>query len=624
MILIRHAALSLAVAAVVLSGCSSGRSVVEGMGTPAGQTYRAPLDYTVDLTTPDDDEFEVELDVGDLGSANAIYQFASTAPGSYEVMDVGRYVRSFSAVDGHGEAIPVNHVSTNQWRISRPEDVAKIRYTIADTWDTPVEGHPVMLMGGTSMEKDHVLFNGNAVLGFPSGMQGRALRILLERPGDWMTGTALSLDDEGRFLAEDYDKIVDSPILLGRLTKSSLNVRGSSVDIYTYSMTGKVTSDMILDATRDILNAAGEFLKQLPVKSYTFLFHFGDPLNTEANDTGYVGAWEHSYSSEYILDESNFQVDLQDQIPSFVAHEFFHVVTPLNIHSEIIERFNFVTPVPSRHLWLYEGVTEWVAQTMQLRAGLIDLDEYLDRMSGKLRHDDTYDKSMSLEEMSLKAYTDKGQEEYPNIYERGAVVAALLDLRLLDLSGGKRGLREVLLDLERRFGPHKSFDDAKFFDTFTDMTYPEIAQFFVDYVRDTKPLPVKEYFGKVGVQYDEEINTGRMVPKLGLQFGMPGGQISVMRTTPETAACGFEANDVIESIDGKKLDLSTAGQLFTEIGQLDAGVPYKMTVRRGDQDVDISCEKHLSEYVAHHVFTVDSTATEAQLALRWAWTHNLD
>ncbi|MGA7304109.1 MAG: hypothetical protein WBW88_04515, partial [Rhodothermales bacterium] len=85
-----------------------------------------------------------------------------------------------------------------------------------------------------------------------------------------------------------------------------------------------------------------------------------------------------------------------------------------------------------------------------------------------------------------------------------------------------------------------------------------------------------------------------------------------------------EANDVIESINGKKLDLSTAGQLFTEIGRLDAGVPYKMTVRRGDQDVEISCEKHLSEYVAHHVFTVDSTATEAQLALRRAWTHNLD
>jgi hypothetical protein len=60
-------------------------------------------------------------------------------------------------------------------------------------------------------------------------------------------------------------------------------------------------------------------------------------------------------------------------VTDIAAHEFFHVVTPLNIHSEIIEHFNFVmTPVPSRHLWLYEGTTEWAAHAMQLRAGLED------------------------------------------------------------------------------------------------------------------------------------------------------------------------------------------------------------------------------------------------------------
>ena len=63
------------------------------------------------------------------------------------------------------------------------------------------------------------------------------------------------------------------------------------IDIYTYSETGKITSDQILNSMKDMLLSASGFLNGLPVKHYTFLFHFEDTT---------AGAWEHSYSSEYI------------------------------------------------------------------------------------------------------------------------------------------------------------------------------------------------------------------------------------------------------------------------------------------------------------------------------------
>ena len=97
------------------------------------------------------------------------------------------------------------------------------------------------------------------------------------------------------------------------------------------------------------------------------------------------------------------------------AHEFFHIVTPLNIHSEIIEHFNFVTPVPSQHLWLYEGTTEWAAHAMQLRAGLKSPDEYLaedaaeDARSTGRRSIRRY----SLRELALTSYSDSGQSSTP-------------------------------------------------------------------------------------------------------------------------------------------------------------------------------------------------------------------
>src|SRR4029079_19298760 len=131
------------------------------------------------------------------------------------------------------------------------------------------------------------------------------------------------------------------PILLGRLSKARLVVTGVPVEGYTYSATDKIKSQQLLSARSGMLNAAGRFLGKLPVDRYTFLYHFPDSS---------AGAWEHSFSSEYVLREGEFADSVDRQVTDIAAHEFFHIVTPLNIHSQIIEHFNFVTPVPSRHL----------------------------------------------------------------------------------------------------------------------------------------------------------------------------------------------------------------------------------------------------------------------------------
>ncbi len=176
-----------------LAGCTSSGPTT----TPSAAPEPEPLAYTVDLTDRTGDTFKVRLQVDDLGPANAIYQFASTAPGTYQVMDIGRFVRLFEAVDASGASIPSERLSMNQWRISRPEDVAEIRYEIAETWDTPVEENPIYMMAGTSIENDHVQINGQAVFGYPTGMQSRPLRIDLLRPEGWIVGTTLEADAPG-------------------------------------------------------------------------------------------------------------------------------------------------------------------------------------------------------------------------------------------------------------------------------------------------------------------------------------------------------------------------------------------------------------------------------------------
>lgn len=459
---------------------------------PAQQT---PLSYAINLNDRADDLFKVTLAVRGLTADNAVYQFAATAPGTYQVMNIGRFVRSFEAFDGRGRKVPVEQVSVNQWRLSNAPRVRTIRYTVAETWETELD-HPIYLMCGTSLEADHVLINPHAVIGYPTGMQTAPVRLRLQYPTGWRVGTALDRAKDGRYIAKDYDQLVDSPILLGRLTSAQTRVTGVPVQIYTYSKSGLITSPQLLGAMNGMLQAAGRFLGTLPVTRYIFLYDF--------TDKG-AGAWEHSLSSEYVLQESAFTDSVGKRITDIAAHEFFHVVTPLNIHSEIIEHFNFVTPVPSEHLWLYEGTTEWAAHTMQLRAGLKTPEEYLATMIRKMALDrGTYDSTYSLKELALTSYSDSGQAQYGNIYMRGALTAGLLDIRLLELSDGQRGLQDLILELTHRYGKRRAFPESTFIDTLVALTDPSIRTFFDDYVLSAHHLPVKEYYEKLGIHLIED------------------------------------------------------------------------------------------------------------------------
>lgn len=573
-----------------------------------------PLVYEVNLNDRADDQFKVTLRVSGLTAANAVYQFASTAPGTYQVMDIGRYVRSFKAFDAKGRELKTQQVSTNQWQFEKPENVRTVQYSIAETWDTPVNEHKPYNMCGTSIEKDHVLINGQGVFGFPTGMQDAPIDVKLNYPAEWSVGTALEKNAKGYFTAANYDRIVDSPILLGRLTKATTTVAGAQIDVYTYSKSDKIKSDQLLTNMQSMLNAAGQFLKQLPVKRYTFLYHFEDQD---------WGAWEHSYSSEYVIKEEEFSKKLADNMTSIAAHEFFHVVTPLNIHSEIIQQFNFVTPTPSEHLWLYEGVTEWASDAMQLRGQIMDLPTYFEELSQKIAYDKSLDTTYSLSKLGLTCYTDEGQRQYGNIYARGALVAGLLDIRLLELSNGKRGLREVINELATTYGPNQAFPEKEFFAIFTQKTYPEIADFFNRYVKATEPLPFSDYYGKLGITYMPSVNTGQKAPYMGLGAGFIDNKFLLTSLSDSLRKAGLQEKDEWVAYNGQPVTLETFSDIQHELKKQKVGDVYELTVRRNGQELKIKSTVQEKELVQKYKFQLDPQATPQQIKLREVWQQNL-
>jgi predicted metalloprotease with PDZ domain len=574
---------------------------------------QANLRYSIDLNERKDDTFKVTLQVDKLTDENDVYQFASTAPGTYQIMNLGRFVSDFKAFDKKGKEIETKNISVNQWKIENPKKVKTISYTIAETWDTPVEEYKIYKMCGTSIEDDHVLINAHCVFGYLTDMQSEPISIDLAYPENWKVGTALNTNEGGAYYATSYDHAVDSPILLGRLTTASTNLNGSSIEIYTYSKTDLISSEQLLASMTSMLKAAGEFVVNFPVDRYAFLYHFEDES---------WGAWEHSYSSEYVMKEEKYTPAFGQNITDIAAHEFFHVVTPLNIHSEIIQEFNFVTPTPSEHLWLYEGTTEWAAHMMQLRYGLISVDDYFKMLSNKLVTDSYFDSNYSLSKLALTSYTKDGYKQYNNIYMRGALVAGLLDIKLLELSGGKRGYREVINELSKKYGPTTPFSEKDFFKEFVAMTYPEIEDFFEQYVKNANPLPVSEYYGKLGISYSPKVKTGKQVATLGMHIGVPEGKFTFMKVNDELLKLGLQANDQLVAINGEEVIMENAQSIFVGLRKLEIGEEYKIMARRDDKEFEVTAQVYSQEKINKHVFKLMDDISNNQIELREAWLKN--
>jgi predicted metalloprotease with PDZ domain len=155
----------------------------------------------------------------------------------------------------------------------------------------------------------------------------------------------------------------------------------------------------------------------------------------------------------------------------------------------------------SKHLWLYEGLTEYAAQHMQLQGGLITLPEFLNRMTEKYRTMHfSFDNAIPFTKLS-KGVLGKYKEEYGNVYQKGALIGLCLDIYLRSQTNGRYGTQQLIRDLAARFGPDKSFQDEDLFKLISMTTKIDgIDQFFSNYVSGNKDLPLSEMLEKIGCE----------------------------------------------------------------------------------------------------------------------------
>jgi predicted metalloprotease with PDZ domain len=459
--------------------------------------------YSVDLTKADNDILHIELVSPRLQKTTLNFVIPKIVPGIYGAMNFGQYVKNFQAKDSKNNLLESIKIDENTWQIKGAEDLTRITYDVDDTWDKLVEnrGGPIFYNSAGSNYEPKKLFtlNYNTICGYFEGFEKMPYEVVFTKPknfygASYLTPTPIS-DNKERVNAQNYNELVDSPIIYSEPDTAWFQVANCKVLVALNSDTFTNKAKEIAHFLEKILTYQKDYLGgKLPVDKYVFLVQHTKVTNPENT---YSEGLEHAHST-LCLYQTFDMATLNQKLEEIASHEFFHVLTPLNVHSEEIQNYNFRNPKFSKHLWLYEGLTEYATMHAPLKQKYSNMDAFLKEINLKMRISKSFDPNLSLAEMSTRAM-DK-QDQYYNIYLKGALINLCLDIELRQLSGGKMGTQDLLQKLMERYGADKPFKDEELFDTIASLTYPSIKDFLVKYVDGTEPLPFKEQFAKVGFE----------------------------------------------------------------------------------------------------------------------------
>lgn len=252
------------------------------------------------------------------------------------------------------------------------------------------------------------------------------------------------------------------------------------------------------------------------------------------------------------------------------------------------------------------------------------MEEFFHEITEKLNVDSYFDKQFSLQKLARTAFTPEGRAQYGNIYHRGALVPLLMDILLLEKSGGKRGLREVILELTKKYGSERPFSEEQFFDEFVAVTHPEMRDLIDRHIKGAWPLPMEEYFAKLGIRYSPVVYYEDSIADRGHGIQFDGQKMIVTEVRERSEREGLREGDMVVAVN----DIAVARENFAEIVAalqgIEPGDTVTYTIDREDGPVKLNLTVGTQQRSEHHVFQVMEDASPQQVALREAWMRKLE
>jgi len=599
--------------------------------------------YTVNLVACKSDKIGVELDCPAMDRDTVRFNFPTTVPGTYAVLDYGNYISEFKAVGKNNKPLKVKKEGRNSFLIFNAKELQRLNYLVRDSWDSK-EKNRIFEPAGTGFERDKYFYiNNGAVFGFFDNKLLLPFKLNFNCPAKLNGFSSLekSFQNDSRqlFEATNYHDLVDKPILFTPQKERTLRVANTGITVAGYYAGNDSSAYYIATEIDSAMRAVAVFVGgNLPVENYSFLNYIVDlrdigtilmsgnigllqyPKIMRKMRNKAFGALEHGNSSSYYLPDFGHN-SYKGMVSETAIHEFMHIFTPLSLHSNLVGDFDYSHPKMSKHLWLYEGVTEYFATLIAMQGGLSSVDKTVyNTLKDKIVSSYAYPDSIPFTVMSERVFEPPYKNLYDQVYERGAIMAMLLDFEIMRLTGGQKTLRSVVLELVSMYGKNKSFGEEEIIPLFVKMVHPQLKSFFDNYVSGKTPLDITGGFQTIGVTYQKELAGRVPMNLLSKENGVTVNRNVIVNN--RVTITKAEENNLAGFKPGDKVDRNAVHSCFKKPdGSFVAeGETVHLKVLRGGKEVELSFVARFTDGKLNDVIQVNRDKTPEQEKLFRLWT----
>jgi predicted metalloprotease with PDZ domain len=421
------------------------------------------------------------------------------SPGFYRVEDYAKRVEDLAAKDSDGAVLKVDHPEKNRWKV---ETGGRARVVVSYKL--------ICKQGGVT--NNYVgealgVFNGAATFITLVEHVGRPHEVHFELPADWkqtMTALEPSADQKpNHYRAQDYDTLVDSPVVAGNPSVHEFEVDGSKHLLVDIGTLGPWDGKQAADELEKLVQETRRLWGFLPFKRYLFLNVFRQG----------GGGLEHKNSTLLTASTPRAAFPARNfRWLSFVSHEYFHAFNVKRLRPVELGPFDYEHPPRTSTLWIAEGFTSYYGDLIVVRSGLGTTQDFLRAMSSDIEQLQASPGRLvqSLEQSSLDVWSSgtsgvgRNRETTVNYYVKGPIVGFLLDAKIQHASEGKKSLDDVMRLAYKRYGGERGFTPDEF-----RLTAQELAG-----------IDLKEWFRK-NIASTEELDYSESLDWFGLRFAPP-------------------------------------------------------------------------------------------------------
>jgi predicted metalloprotease with PDZ domain len=461
-----------------------------------------PIAYVIRIPAPETHEIVVQATVPASGRASLDLMMPTWSPGYYRVEDYAANVHDLNAATLDGQTLAVEKANGNHWRVAtRGQRLVTLSYRVFCNQRTVTTNY---------VDADYGVFNGAPTFITLAENARRPHDVQIELPPGWTAAmTGLDAAPGGRpnqFRATDYETLVDSPIVAGKLGIRTFDVAGKKHIVVSAGDTDGWDGDQAARDLQTFVEESHRFWGFLPYEKYVFLLLFRPG----------GGGLEHRNSNlSTVVARPRPRADGAPAAPRYrwpslglEAHEYFHLFNVKRLRPIELGPFDFEKAPATGSLWIAEGVTSYYSGLLMTRAGLQTPDEYLASLSSLIGNLQTSPGRLlqSLERSSLEVWGNSNSGVNPNAstvsyYNKGNVLGLLLDAKIRRATNGRASFDDVMRAAYRRYSGARGFTAGEFRQTAEEVAGVDLRQWFTSAVSSTDELDYADLLEWYGLRF---------------------------------------------------------------------------------------------------------------------------